>query len=488
MPLSEKISLALSENLLTLLAHSDEHGRLIASIIDPSLFEGEMRNMAETIITYWREHNSAPKTHTSDLFASIIEDKHDRRSGIYQRLVSNTFELFEQGINTKYIMDQLRIFTRLQKLKDAILRAAEELNRPTPTTINQVEDILASILSARDFQFDPGLRLDRPEVLVEHMEKHFSEFRTGIKTFDVANVVPARGTIWMLLGGSGRGKSWLMVHIGKRAILDGKKVLHITPEMSAEDVMQRYYQSIWSVPKYNDEEIQLPHLEEEIDPRSRRAALQLMHSEHVPEFTLSDDAVRLELITRAEYKAGMLNNLIIKRVAPRQMSMNGLRGYLDSLEMIENFIPDLVIADGLYLMKPSNTRDERRIALGSIVEDFRAIMIERNMAGIGSHQLSKAGFKSNRAGVENVGEDWSIIQTADIIAILSSTNAENKYGLARLYADKVRQDKGNISVLLTQCLDIGQFALSEHPLTRNYWDMLDELKRADGDLSDDESE
>ena len=69
--MSDKPNIALAENLVTLLAHNDEHGRVVANILDPSLFEGEYRLVAERIIDYWDRYDQAPKSHTADLFADI---------------------------------------------------------------------------------------------------------------------------------------------------------------------------------------------------------------------------------------------------------------------------------------------------------------------------------------------------------------------------------------------------------------------------------
>lgn len=464
--ISETMSGALSENLLTLLAHSDEHGKLVASIVDPTLFEGDLRVMGERLTSYWRTYGSAPKHHAPDLFADIIEDPHNRRAITFKRILTAMMQLSTAGINAKYVLGQLRLFTRLRKMQDAIIRAAEQLNSPGETTVQQVEEILGDILRARDFQFDPGLKLTDIDHLLTFLDTQYKEFDTGIPMLDENNVVPSRGTVYLVLGVAGQGKTWAMVHLGKRGLLRRKKVLHITLEVSAEHIQQRYYQALFSAPKRGDA-IDVTRLDKE------RYNLVGMRQESIaPDFGFDSRTIRDELNTRVQLWGSRLETLVIKRFATRQLTMNGLRGYLDSLQSVANYTPDMLIIDYPKLMK-LDMRD-MRLSLGSTLEELRGLCIERNMAGVVAHQSSREGAKAKTLRMIHAGEDWSVAQTADIVVTMSATDAEQRFGLARLYADKVRTDKSNLAVLITQSYDLGQFVLDSFPLQARYFDYLSE--------------
>lgn len=475
MAIPQQLSGALAENLLTLLSQSDQFGKLVASIVDTNLFEGEMRVVAERCVTYWRNHNEAPKVHTADLFADILEDQHNRKASTYRRLLDGMEQLFDGGINAQYVLDQLNTFTRLQKLKDAILQAAQQLNSPQETTITQVEELLSDILRARNFQFDPGIRLSNYRPLLDYLENQYTEFDVGIEIFDHFHAVPSRGTLFMLLGSAGLGKTWGCIHLAKRAIMRRKKVLHISPEVSAEEVQMRYYQSIFAASK-RATTAQILRFQ-----KSRSGELTGWEIEDVdPQFHFDSADTRngrvdveLELQKHIQTYGTRIDNLIIKRVAPRALSTNGLRGMLDSLERVENFIPDMLIVDSCYLLK-TDAKDYR-ISLGRMIEDLRAIAVERNLAMVASHQISREGAKSKRAGQTHVAEDWSIIGTADIVVSFSATEAEQQHGLARLYADKVRTEKGKFGVLMSQSYDIGQFVLDAVVMKPAYNELLEQL-------------
>src|ERR1039458_1572399 len=130
---------ALSENLITLLAYDDENGKVVSNMLDAELMEGDYREIAEECIAYWRQYNEAPKEHTADLFSSILEDPHNRRANAFKRILSSMVQLSE-SVNTTYVLEQLRQFTRMQKLKSAIISSAEKLSSRQQLAISEVED------------------------------------------------------------------------------------------------------------------------------------------------------------------------------------------------------------------------------------------------------------------------------------------------------------------------------------------------------------
>lgn len=466
MTIPKHMSGALSENLLTLLSYSDEHGKFVARVLDPQLFEGDMRIMAERIIGYWRTEKEAPKHHTFDLFADILEDRGNKRAPTFRRTLSAMLQL-AQGINAEYVMSQLKTFIRMQKLKDAIFRSAEILNQAGETTIQDVETILSDILKARDFLFDGGVSLEKDfDILLDYLKTHYQEFSTGIPLFNKYDVTPSRGTLFLLLGASGAGKTWGMVHLGVEAWRQRKKVLHITPELSAEDTMLRYYMTIFGASKRSAKSTATI-----LDIDDQRL-VGMFRRDVKPSFGFEGPDIREELMAHIARWNSSLNNIRIKRFAPRTISAEGLDSLLDSMEDVDGFSPDMLIVDSAYLLKLDSHQKEYRLGLGRSYERLRTIAVDRNISVVASHQLSKQGATARRASYTHIAEDWSIIQTADIAITHSATKAEEKYGLARLYADKVRNDKGNLAALITQNYSTGAYVLKSVELPENeYWEM-----------------
>ena len=463
MPNRDRPTIAVQENLLSLLLHNDEHGRTIAAMVDPLLFEGDYRILAERAIAYWRQHRKAPKLHSADLVAELLEDRTNRRANVFRHILSDLMEL-SKHVNTAYVLDQLRKFTRLQKMKGAVLQSLERINSMEELAIEEVELLWQELLRTREISFDAGVRLNDYHGMLNWMNLRSTEFDTGIKELDDAFVTPARDQVLLLLGGAGRGKSWFLTHVGRRALMRGQKVVHITLELSQDQVQQRYYQGLFSVPKrgYDDAlTVQTRTL-----LRDSKGKLDDFGSENVnPEFALDSDIIRLELDARIDQvpsMSGRMQDVIVKGFPMRSVTVNDIAVYLDELEVTERFIPDMVILDYIGVLKTDSKN--HRISLGREFENFRGLCGERHVAGVTAHQISKLGvMKGNTASV-HIAEDWSMVGTADVILAFSCTDDEFQYGLARLYVAKARDEQDKFGVLLTQNYTIGQFVLNSMPL------------------------
>lgn len=465
--MATKLNISAQQNLVTLLCHSDAHGKIIANLVDPQLFDGDYRIIATRVIEYWRQEHEAPKMHTGDLFDDIITDKESHKSGTYRRILQNMLQLSE-GVNADYVLKQLSLFTRQQQIKDAIWKAAEIINRPGDRTLEEVEHILASIVHARDMNFDAGTTLNEIEPMLAHLKRKTREFPTGIRELDDRGIMPSRGALFLFIGPKGGGKSWFLIHCGKRALRVGHKVLHVSLEMDQEDVKARYWQSIYSIPQQDAEEIERVVLD--FDTAGKQVLG--FHHEMVPvEFNLSDpDEARLELMTRItdlEEEGIDLDNLIIKRFPNRSLTPEAFDGYLDSLEATRGFVPDMICFDYAKLMK-IDFRDARR-SIGDNMEKLRAIGARRNCAIVTADQLNRPGAKAKQSRSTDVAEDWSQVHTADIVTAYSATHDERQIGFGRLYVEHARAARDKFGVLLVQNYDIGQFCLGSALLPPNYF-------------------
>ena len=482
---------SLQENLITLLCHH-EHGKIVAHLADPGLFEGDYALIAAAAVDYWRQFQTAPKAHTADLFAAEIE-RGGRQATALKRTLLAMAQLAEQ-LNADYVINQLQEFTKKQLLKDAVLKAAELLSRDDGA-IEEVETVMAEVLKAQHAQYDSGTRLDDElEPFLDRLALREAEFITGIKPLDDAGIVPARGQIMLLIGGKGRGKSWFLTNVGRHALMRRKRVLHVSLEMDEADCRLRYYQALFSVPRRavrsrdgSPGRVDVKRLQ--FDPRQR--AVTAIHSGTVvPVFSFASTLIRQELETRIVQMGGKAANLIIKRFPNRTLSIDGLDGYLDMLAATDNFVPDIVCLDYARLMKiPMRSTGDYRIGIGHNMEMLRALAIRRNFALVTADQLNRIGNDKRQARSTMVGEDWSQVTTADICITHSATDAERRDGLCRLYVDHARTERDKIMVLLAQALDIGQFCMQAAHMPEDYFERLmpgDAAERADAAVDRDQ--
>lgn len=471
---------SLQENLITLLCYNDEQGKIVANALNIELMEGDYRMIAERAIDYWRKYKAAPGDHTADMFGDMLGDKHNRRGNTIRRLLRNMIALSE-NVNTTYVLDQLRDFTRLQRFKQVIVESAEKLNNIQAAGLAEVEELFDKLLRTREIDFQAGIRLNDISRVLAHLAQLGAEFRTGIRELDRRHFVPQRGKLMLFGGAAGRGKTWYLVHIGKHAIMDRKKVVHLSGEIDEEEVLGRYYQSIFSVAK-RKEPVDITEFDRDLDEFTG-----LSRSEYKIPFSLEDDLAPLELQSHMESFGKKSENLVVKRFKPNEWTVGHIRAYLDMLEQTEGFVPDMVIVDYLGLLK----KDIKNIrgSMSMNCEDLRGLMIERNCAGVTAHQLSKAGELAVMAKGVHLAEDWSIMGTCDSVVTYSCTDLEFEHGLGRMFVSKNRSDKDRFQIIVTQSYAVGQFALDSMYMHRDYKQAFEDFAGTeDVDEDDDDDE
>jgi len=466
MPNEDKPSAYLQQNILAVLTQDDEYGKIILNTLDVNLFEGFLLEFAERSVDYWRQQNQAPKSHLPDLFADIIGDPHHPRKAVYSRIAFQLMDL-AQTVNKKYVLDSLRDFMRLQQYKSSVVDLHQLITAKQEKAIPEADEIVYNLIRNRPAAFDPGLRLSNIERIISYFETTQNEFSTDIHELDSNYITPARGEVFLFLGAASTGKTWFLVDLGRHALNHRKKVLHISLEMGEELIGQRYLETLLMIPK------------REVTPEVTNFVMQegklkeLLLTKITPEFDLSSPNIRDELRARARLMGTRYDNLLIKRFPGNSLTPNGLRAYLDQIEVNDHFIPDLLLLDYIGIMK--SDAKNYRISMGQNLVDFRAIMVERNIAGVTAHQISREGAKAHQVRGTHIAEDWSMIGTADNIVTYSQTEGEKRFNLARLFVAKARSEKSGFQILITQSYALGQFCRQSVYMAAKYDDLVKEF-------------
>ena len=471
-----RLTTSLSENVLTLLCYDDTSGKIISNLVTADLFEGDYALIAEQALGFWQKFNCAPKDHTPDFLDIILKgNTNSRRADLFRRIMI-AMEALSRDVNTQFVMTNLTKFIRMQKLKAAIIESAEKINLDSEAAIDNIEEIWASLLKTQEIGFNSGMRLNEIDRLLDYLERRPIEFAMGIPVLDRMRIVPYRATLTGMLGVLGEGKSWFLIGVGKTNLRAQKRVVHFSLEMSEEDIIQRYIQSIWAIPTRDTEKITATGLKTN-NGRLKNFTERIIR----PEFSFQSNVIKEELEARMEVFNNIASNLIVKRFPPNRITDKDINAYLDTLEASEKFVPDMLLFDAPYLYK----RDKRdpRFLLGEHILDTRATCVERNVAGVMTHQINREGAGEANRRLTHVSEDWSIGQTLDQALTLSKTRAEEEFGLARIDVSKARTVKDKFEVLITQSYDIGQFCLDSMFMDKNYKDRLKELT---GENEDDE--
>jgi len=467
MAVDNKLSGALQENILTLLCFDDEACPIVIAAIEPNLFESAVyRHVADTAIAYYRKYKKAVAEHLPDLLEDRLAGKR-AEARMYEDLLNDLYSI-KDGINRKYILDQLQSFVRQQSIRRSIILAAEELQQGR---LDSAERIITEGVKRRITVFDKGLSVASAITSHTLYDPQQELIKTGIAPLDQDGICPAPGELFTVLAPPNRGKTWWLMAIGKFAALQRKKVLHVTLEMSEEKVARRYVQSFFSMTR-RPESFKVPLIE--VDKSGRFTGLRFKQLRKRP--SLLDPKARKRLTTRAATFGKKFERILVKQFPTNQLTTDGLYAYLEMLELEEGFSPDLMIVDYADLMKIDS--QNVRVDTGRVYKDLRGLAVDHNIAVASASQSNRPGEDSKILTMKHFAEDYSKAAISDNIVSYNQTKEEKELNLARLFVVKARDESSGQQILISQAYTSGQFALDSVRLgaSKDYWNEVESVQ------------
>ena len=458
----------LSENLLVLLCFGkEEDAKLIVSNVTPNLFDNKIyRDIAHKAIEFFKKFGSVVGGHLPELLEDELKD--ESKSQLYQKVIENIYNNSE-NINSTYVINDLNNFIRMQQMKIDVKETAELLQKGR---IDEAESKLYNSRKKRIEIFDAGIffGVDKESTLGFKKEIEQDQILTGIPALDKLGHVPTKGELYTLMGRSGDGKSWFLIHLAKKASQQRKKVLHISLEMGYKRLLSRYAQSYWGL-------------------GTKKESLNLKNA-----FFKEDDfgfitSINFKTITKnikliadsdvEEYLSKKIDimrnpNLVIKCFPSGSLTIEKLEAYLDNLEAYKGFIPDIILLDYLDLMAINS--DNKRNDLGRVGVELRGIAGNRNLAMVNVSQTNRVAEGAKVLTRRFLGEDFSKVQTTDVFITTNKTAIEKELGLMRIYVDKGRNDKDGDLIVCSQNLSIGRFIINSSKMENKYYDILEDIK------------
>lgn len=471
----DRFTSSLSESLLTLIAFvNNDKAKLVANQVTPELFEGTIyRDIATRILMYWKQFGKAPGTaHIDDIFDNVLNDPNNRLAKNYQQLLRGMYEQVDQ-LNVDFVFSRVSNFIRQQTLKLGVLQAAQRYQQGGDNVVDDVERILLDTVKTKMDIEDPGVFLNDRVRALKFLDRDDNEYcPLGVQELDYRGICPTRKELFLFIGPRKAGKSWFCVNVGKQGLIHRWKVCHISLELSEERVIQRYFQSFFGIPKRDDA---FYNTFFEFDDLKRLIGFGV--EKVSPKLSLSDPKVRKYLIEKMNEWGIRLGNILVKQFPSGSLTIPKLLSYLDSIEIVHRFVPDILIVDYTALMK-IDPREYTR-SLGQVLVDLRGIAVERNIAVVTPAQGNRDTERASRTESSQIAGDISMVATADSVVTYSRTDQEKELNLARLYVSNVRNDEDRFTVVITQNYRTGQFVLQSTPMISSYWDVVKEKTGAE---------
>lgn len=450
---------AIEESVLSLLCFSQEHAPLLyLKITDSKLFTTQTnQKIAEAAIEYLKKYSQPPRGALEYLLEA------DMQRGEAGKLLRSQIELLAEKVaevDASFVIQELDKFIEKQKLIEAFQASLEDLQEDN---IQRAKERVYQATSLKQSD-STGIWFHDKKGMLRWLERDEDGeyFSSGIPEFDIRRIRPKIKTFFLFLGSAKSGKSWFLVNQGKMCLQHHYDALHITLELSEDEIAKRYLQSVFSLTQYEAQTFSNIHF------IKTEQGIQIDKKELTRNSVLAkrkDIEEKLEWFNRSR--------LLIKEFPTGTLSVEQLFLYLESLEKFEGFKPKVLILDYADLMKIN--AESLRIETGVLYKDLRGLAGIKKVMLVSASQGNREGDTAKVMGKTNVAEDWSKVGTVDLLMTYSQTEAEYKLGLARIYvaASRISQDK--ITALISQNYNIGQFALSDVIMSHTLNDQIKQM-------------
>lgn len=395
------------EDIVSLMFQSIEFLVACISVVKPHFFiNTELGIIANTAMELYKKHKM-PVTHKAVRVALSQNTKPEDMLLIEHRLQLLNKEIAH--IEQATIKEQLITFAR----NAAVLQVARQI--PTLMAENKADEITEQMRTALDTGknlLDIGSFYFQD--IERRIEKREQEFENSIATlipeidrcFQGGGLVA--GDLGIMMAPTSMGKSFWLCHVAKAALIQRKKVMFYTLEMSEDQIGDRIDASFSGIKtrELRDNESEL---------RKKISSLGSLHGN---------------------------DSLLIKYMPiDTNPTVDTLRAHLTQCEGI-GFIPEILVIDYADLFKgKGNYRGDTYNEQKSVYHSLFSLAGERQICIWTGSQAGKGALSKEFTDLEDSAESFAKVRIAPIVLTLSQTDKEAMANMIRVKIAKNRQDK-----------------------------------------------
>jgi len=376
--------------LRMMVTNADLYTRVM-NIMNPQNFDRNVRPVAEFMVEHVQKYNILPEP-VQIKAATGVE---------IERIV----DLDSQG-HTEFFLAEFENFTKRQELERAILKAAELLEKGEYDPVEKLVKDAVQISLQRDmgtnYFGDPKDRLNR-------YFNQGGQVSTGWPQLDkIMYGGMSRGELNIFAGGSGSGKSLVMMNIALNFLSQGLSGVYITLELS-----------------------------EELTALRTDAMLTNMSTKDIRKDL---DTVELK-VKMAAKKSGQYR---VKGL-PAQSNVNAIRSYIKEVQIQTGMPVDFVMIDYLDLVMPVSVKvnpNDQFIKDKYVSEELRNLAKELGVLMVTASQLNRSAVEEIEFDHSHIAGGISKINTADYVFGIFTSRSMKERGKYQIQCMKSRSSTG----------------------------------------------
>jgi len=362
----------------------------VQNIYNPENFDRSLRNTAEFIKTHTDDHKTLPSYEQIKATTGVdLKPVPELNAGHYD-----------------WFMQEFEQFTKRQELERAILKAADLLEKgeydPVEKLIKDAVQISLTKDMGTDYFADPAARINR----------YFNsggQVSTGWPQMDrLLYGGFSRGELNIFAGGSGSGKSLVMMNIALSWLQMGLSGVYITLELS-----------------------------EELTSLRTDAMLTSMGTKDIRK-DIETTELKVRMVGK---KAGKYR----VKALPAQSTVNDIRSYLKEVQIQTGIKVDFVMVDYLDLVMPVSVKvnpNDQFIKDKYVAEELRNLAKELGVLLVTASQLNRSAVEEVEFDHSHIAGGISKINTADNVFGIFTSRAMKERGRYQIQCMKSRSSTG----------------------------------------------
>lgn len=444
-----KLDMSGERKVLTQMIVSTELLSRLQGIAEARLFESNFARIVATWVwDYWKITSAAPEAGMEDIFQRNSPGLEEEDREMVADFLGSLSEEWERAkpTNTDYAFDTALHYFKIQSIKQMVDKLQGAVTDDNPALAEKL--------------IGDYTRPEKPEGEAVDMFRSHSEIQRAFTDED-EELFQYPGALGVIVGPiiredfiaflapPKRGKSWWLMYSAIRASLCGLRVLFVNLEMSQNQLVRRFWQSLQGASKKGQRSIMTEFVQD-----GDKFILESFEETTRKVDATSHAIEKLQRQIRMNTRGG---DLRLETFPTKSVSVGDIRTRLDNLETYDDFIPDVICIDYADIMAHGGQGDERH-RINDTWERLRGLAQERHAAIFTASQAGRKTVTGRKdAAADDIAEDIRKLGHVTKLITINQTPDEKKRGVSRLGAQIQREGGGREdTAVVLSCLDIGR--------------------------------
>lgn len=441
----EKVDISVESRILGNLITSTELLGKVRSIVDPTLFESPLsRIVGQWVLDYFDHFNAAPEKAVSDIYIARRAELNDADGALVQNFLKNCSASWKPT-NVGYAEKMASDFFQqrsLDRLADNLKQKASSGNVDGAQRLI-AEYVKPEIVHSRSVDLLHGVSP------IQHAFQNEDEEMFGLRggLNRLVGGPLCRGELVAFLAPPKSGKTWWMIDTADTAMTRGQKVLFISCEMTEDQVVRRFWQSLSGCSRWGE---QAPGSMFQKNGNK----WDLIQGERTTR-KVDLDGGSIEAIQKRYLEFG--GDIKLRCYPPRTLTLQKLKSELKVLAVFENFVPDVIVLDYADIMALPPGK-ERRLQLDELWLGLRNITLDMNNLIVTASQTGRETVGGKRdADESNIAEAVSKVNHVTRMVTINRSKRDKQLGIYRMSCQTMRDGRESFDQLVVvNCLEIGR--------------------------------